>query len=195
MNQSAAGLRSSRPVPGRYGLIIGAAVTAGLLTGGVAAAFGSATVSSTAQVALPVTSLTQANSVAIAEGNPMMSGALNSRASCGTFRSNLQVTSPRPGVLLVNARAGTAVQAEEAANAAAERYIALSGSVGSPAGHIPAVLLKSATSASGMTRDMRLLVGVLLGMASGLLIGVIAPLANRRGLTLTPLSALPGSDT
>ena len=36
-----------------------------------------------------------------------------------------------------------------------------------------------------MTRDMRLLVGVLLGGASGLLIGVIAALANRRRLTLT----------
>jgi hypothetical protein len=185
MNQSAAGLRSSQQVPRRYGVIIGAAVTAGLLTGGVAAAFGSATVSSTALVALPVTSLTQADSVAIAQSYLVMVDALNSGMSFGTFRGDLQVTSPRAGVLSVSARAGTVTQAEATANAVAESYIGLSGSVGSPAGHIPAELLKPATSASGMTRDMRLLVGVLLGMASGLLIGVIAALANRRRLTLT----------
>ena len=190
MSQSAAELRSSQQVPRRYGILIGAAVAAGLLTGGVAATFGPATVSSTAQVGLPLTSLTPADSVALADSNLVMVNALNSGTSLGTLRAGVQVTSPTSGVLSVTARAGTAVQAEATANAVAESYIGYSDAFGSPAGHIPADMLKPATSASGMTRDMRLLVGVLLGAASGLLIGVIAALANRRRLTLTryPLS-------
>jgi hypothetical protein len=185
MSQSAAELRSSRQVPRRYGTLIGAALAAGLLTGGVAATFGPATVSSTAQVGLPLTSLTQADSVAIAESNIVMVNALNSGMSLGTVRSDVQVTGQTPGFLSVTARAGTAGQAEAMANAVAESYIGYSGSVGLPAGHIGAVMVHAATSASGMTRDMRLLVGVLLGAASGLLIGIIAALANRRRLTLT----------
>jgi len=185
MSQSAAELRSSQQVPRRYGILIGAAVAAGLLTGGVAASFGPATVSSTARVGLPLTSLTQADSVAIAESNLVMINALNTGASFGTVPGDVQVTSPTSGVLSVTARAGSVGQAEATANAVAESYIDLSGSVGSPAGHIPADMLQAATSASGMTRDARLLVGVLLGAASGLLIGVIAALANRRRLTLT----------
>jgi hypothetical protein len=185
MSQSAAELRSSQQVPRRYGILIGAAVAAGLLTGGVAATFGPATVSSTAQVGLPLTSLTQADSVALAESNLVMVNALNSGTSLGTLRAGVQVTSPTSGVLSVTARAGTAVQAEVTANAVAESYIGYSDAFGSPAGHIPADMLKPATSASGMTLDMRLLVGALLGAASGLMIGVIAALANRRRLTLT----------
>jgi hypothetical protein len=181
MNQ----LATDRQVPRRYGPLIGAAVAASLLAGVAAAAFGPATVSSTALVALPLTSLTTANSVAIAESNLVMINALNWGASFGTVPGDVQVTSPTSGVLSVTARAGTAAQAEATANAVAESFIGYSGSVGSPAGHIPAIMLKPATSASGMTREMRLLVGVLLGMASGLLIGVIAALADRRRLTLT----------
>jgi hypothetical protein len=192
MSQLAAELRSSRQVPRRYGILIGAAVTAGLLTGGVAASFGSAMVSSTAQVGLPLTSMTQADSVAFAESNIVMLNALNSGEWLGNARGDIQVTSPTSAMLSVTARAGSAGQAEAMANAVAESYISFSGAMGSPAGHIPAQMLQAATSASGMTRDMRLLVGVLLGGASGLLIGVIAALANRRRLTLTryPVSTI-----
>jgi hypothetical protein len=191
MSQSAAELRSSQQVPRRYGLLIGAAVAAGLLTGGVAASFGPAMVSSTAEVGLPLTSMTQADSVSFAESNIVMLNALNSGQWLGDARGDIQVTSPTPAILSVTARAGSAAQAEAMANGVAESYISFSGAMGAPAGHIPADMLQAATSASGMTRDMRLLVGVLLGAASGLLIGVIAALANRRRLTLTryPVSA------
>ncbi len=88
------------------------------------------------------------------------------------------------GHLSVSARAGTAAQAEATANVVAESYIDLAGSAGSPAGHMPAVILQPATSASGAAGLMRLLVGAMLGLAAGVLTGVIAALANRR-LTLT----------
>jgi hypothetical protein len=80
----------------------------------------------------------------------------------------------------VSARAGTAAQAEATANAVAESYIGYDRSAGSPAGHLPAVMLQPATTASGAAGLMRLLAGLMLGVASGVLTGIIAALANRR---------------
>jgi hypothetical protein len=187
MSQSALELRSSRQVFRRYGILVGAAVAASLLAGVVTAAFSPAMVTSTALVALPASTLTSAAAVAIADSDPVLAGALprlSPGTSFGTVRGQVQVTNPAPYVLSVSARAGTAAQAEATANAVAESYIGYAGSAGSPAGHIPAVMLQSAMTASGATQLMRLLAGVMLGLASGVLTGVIAALANRR-LTLT----------
>lgn len=183
MSQSALELRSSRQVRRRYGILIGAAVVASLLAGIVTAAFSSAMVTSTALVALPLSSLTTTASVAIAGSEPVLAGALpglSPGTSLGTVRGEVQVGSPMPAVLAVTARAGTAAQAEATANAVAESYIGYAGTAGSPAGHMPAVMLQPATSATGLTGATRLLLGVLLGLASGVLTGVIAAFASRR---------------
>jgi hypothetical protein len=187
MSQSAPELRSSRQTPRRYGFLVGAAVAASLLAGVVTAAFSPAMVTSTALVALPATTLTSAAAAPIADSYPVLAGALpglSPGTSLGTVRGEVRVTSPRADVLSVSARAGTAAQAEATANAVAESYIGYAGSDGLPAGHIPAVMLSPATSASGAAGLTRLLVGALLGLASGLLIGVIAALGYRR-LVLT----------
>lgn len=187
MSQTAPELRSSRQVLRRYGILVGAAVAASLLAGVVTAAFSPARVTSTALVALPLSTLTTSAAVAIADSDPVLAGALprlSPGTSLGTVRGELQVTGLTPYVLSVSARAGTAAQAEATANAVAESYIGYAGSAGSPAGHIPAVILQPAMSASGAAPLMRLLAGVMLGVASGVLTGVIAALANRR-LTLT----------
>jgi len=105
---------------------------------------------------------------------------LSPGTSLATVRGEVQVSSPRPDVLSVSARAGTAAQAEATANAVAESYIGYAGSAGNPAGHMPAVMLQPAMSGSGAAGLMRLLVGAMLGVASGVLIGVIAALAYRR---------------
>jgi hypothetical protein len=190
MSQLAPELRSSRQVLRRYGLLIAAAVVASLLAGVVTAAFSPAMVTSTALIALPLSSLTAPAAVSIADiadSDPVLAGALpglSPGTSLGTVRGEVQIRSLTPYVLSVSARAGTAAQAEATANAVAGSYIGYAGSAGSPAGHMPAVMLQSATSASGVTRVMRLLLGVMLGVASGMLIGVIAAFASRR-LTLT----------
>ena len=183
MSQSAPGRRSSRQVLRRYGIFIGATVVASLFAGIVTAAFSPAMVTSTALVALPVSSLTATAAVSIAESDPVLAGALpalSAGTSLGTVRGEVQASSLAPYVLSVSARAGTAAQAEATANAVAESYLGYAGSAGSPAGHMPAIMLQPATSASGVTRVMRLLAGVLLGVASGALIGVIAAFASRR---------------
>ena len=183
MSQSAPDLRSSRQIFRRHGILVGAAVVASLLAGVVTAAFSPAMVTSTALIALPATTLTPAAAVPIADSDAVLAGALpglSPGTSLATVRGEVQVKSLMPNVLSVSARAGTAAQAEATANAVAESYLGYAGSAGSPAGHMPAVMLQPATSASGVTRVMRLLAGVLLGVASGALIGVIAAFASRR---------------
>jgi hypothetical protein len=187
MSQSAQDLRSSRHGFRRYGIFVGAAVAASLLAGVTTAAFSSAMVTSTALVALPVTTLTSVGAVAIADSDPVLAGALpglSPGTSLATVQGEVQVTSLTPYVMSVSARAGSAAQAEATANAVAESYIGYAGSAGSPVGHMPAIILQPAASASGAAQLMRLLVGAMLGLASGVLIGVIAALTNRR-LTLT----------
>jgi len=186
MSQSAPKPRSSRQVFRRYWILVLAAVAAGLLSGILTAAFNPAMVTSTALVALPVTNLTTAAAVPIADSDPVLAGALprlSPGTSLATVHGEVQVTSLAQYVLSVSARAGTAAQAEATANAVAESYIGYAGSAGSPAGHVPAVMLQPATTASGAAGLMRLLAGVMLGVASGVLTGIIAALANRR-LTL-----------
>jgi hypothetical protein len=183
MSQSAQDLRSSRQIFRRYGILILAAVTASLLAGVVTAAFSPAMVTSTALVALPATTLTAAAAVPIATSDPVLAGALPSLSpgtSVATVRGEVQVSSPGPDVLSVTARAGTAAQAEATANAVAESYIGYAGSAGSPAGHMPAIMLQPAMSGSGAAGLMRLLVGAMLGLAAGVLTGVIAAVAYRR---------------
>src|SRR5580704_3090654 len=187
MSQSAPDPRSSRQVFRRYGILVGTAVAASLLAGVATAAFTPAMVTSTALVALPVSTLTAAGAVTIANSDPVLAGALprlNPGTSLATVHGEVQVRSLTPYVLSVSARAGTAAQAEATANAVAESYIGYAGSAGSPAGHVPAVMLQPAMSASGAAQLMRLLIGAMLGVASGVLTGVIAALAYRR-LTLT----------
>jgi hypothetical protein len=183
MSQSAPDLRSSRQIFRRYGILILAAVTASLLAGVVTAAFSPAMVTSTALVALPATTLTAAAAVPIATSDPVLAGALPSLSpgtSVATVRGEVQASNPGPDVLSVTARAGTAAQAEATANAVAESYIGYAGSAGSPAGHMPAIMLQPAMSGSGAAGLMRLLVGAMLGLAAGVLTGVIAAVAYRR---------------
>ena len=183
MSQSVPDLRSSRQTSRRSGILVGAAVAASLLAGVVTAAFSPAMVTSTALVALPATTLTSAAAVPIADSDAVLAGALpglSAGTSLATVRGEVQVTSPRVNVLSVTARAGSAAQAEATANAVAESYIGYAGSAGNPAGHIPALMLQPAMSGSGSAGLMRLLVGALLGVASGVLTGVIAALAYRR---------------
>jgi len=183
MSQSAPELRSSRQVFRRYGILIGAAVAASLIAGVVTAAFSPAMVTSTALVALPATTLTAAAAVPIATSDPVLAGALPSLSpgtSVATVRGEVRVSSPGPDVLSITARAGTTAQAEATANAVAESYISYAGSAGSPAGHMPAIMLQPAMSGSGAAGLMRLLVGAMLGLAAGVLTGVIAAVAYRR---------------
>jgi hypothetical protein len=184
MSQSAPDRRRSLRGGRRYAILIGVAVLAGLIAGPAAAAFSPATATSTALVVLQVSGGCHRSTAAIQDSaSPLASVVLSPSASGSP--GQVQVESVTPSLVSVSATAGTAAQAEAAANAAADNYIASVDPAGSPAGPATAMLLQPATSATGTAGPARLLDGVVLGLASGLLAGVAAALVGRRFSTLS----------
>ncbi|HEY6309892.1 MAG TPA: hypothetical protein VIY52_03680 [Streptosporangiaceae bacterium] len=170
----------------RYAILIGVAVLAGLIAGPAAAAFSPATATSTALVVLQVSGGCHRSTAAIQDSaSPVVSVVLSPSASGFISHGQVQLESVTPSLVSVSATAGTAAQAEAAANAAADNYIASVDPAGSPAGSATALLLQPATSATGTAGPARLLDGVVLGLASGLLAGVAAALVGRRFSTLS----------
>ena len=106
--------------------------------------------------------------------------------SLAELRHDIQVGSPTPDVISINATGKTAGDAEATANAVARSYVQYVGSASSPVGRVLAHVLESATSATGTAPLMRLLEGAMLGTVSGLLTAVIAAVVSRR-LTLDRL--------
>jgi hypothetical protein len=181
MSQSAPDRRRSLRGGRRYAILIGVAVLAGLIAGPAAAAFSPATVTSTALVVLPMSHGCHHSMGAIADSGSSLTKADLSPSVSG-FKSdgNVQVESLTPSVVSVSATAGTAAQAEAAANAEADNYIASVGSAGGKAGPAAAQLLQPATTATGTTGPAQLVDGAGLGLLSGLLAGVAAALLGRR---------------
>jgi capsular polysaccharide biosynthesis protein len=185
----------------RIGTAIGVVAVCGLLAGIAVAALHPPVLTSTALVLLPqsasntqpsgssgqstISSYT-ATQMVIADSNPVLTGALpdvRPAMSLDELRSVVQVTSVTSNVISVSARERLAADAEATANAVADSYIAYVNSPSSPTGHVSAVILQPATSATG-TRPLKLpLVTGLIGVPAGALIGIIVSLAfGRRDL-------------
>jgi hypothetical protein len=197
MRWQASDLRRSLRVIRRYGVVVGLAVAAGLLAGTATAAFSPLRVTSTAVVLLPRSIPGTANPAVIATSDPVLAGALpriGPAISLEALRSDVRVTSPTPDVLVVSASAGTAAQAEAAADAVAVSYIGYISSASSPVGRVRALMLASAASVTRTVLPLRLLVGAVLGAVSGLLAGVIAAFADGRMGAGMP-SGFRGSDS
>jgi hypothetical protein len=179
-----------RPLRGglRYAILIGVAVLAGLIAGPAAAALSPATVTSTALVAIQVSGGCHHSTAAIQDSGPLLTGAsLKEAVANVTSPGQVRVENVTPSLVSLSATAGTAAQAEAAANAAADNYIDSADSAADPvdsaadpAGQAAAQLLQPATSATGTAGLTRLLDGAGLGLLSGLLAGVAAALLGRR---------------
>jgi capsular polysaccharide biosynthesis protein len=195
MSGPASDLRRSFRVIQRYGILVGITAAVSLLAGAATAAVSPVMVTSTALVVLPQAGQNAAAATdngpdpftvtqeVIAGGNPVLSGALpdvRPAMSLTDLRHDIQIRSLTPYVISINAQGETAGDAEATANAVARSYIRYVGSASSPAGRVPANLLQPATSATGTAPLMRLLAGAMLGMVSGVLIGVIAVVVSRR---------------
>jgi hypothetical protein len=181
MRQLAQDLGRSPWIIRRHAALVGIAIAVGLLAGGAFAAFSPVRVTSTALVMLPQPDA--ATAVVVARSDPVLAGALlreSPAASLDALRGEVQVKTLRPDVLAVSASARTAAQAEAAANAVADSYIASIRSGGSSAVRVQEQLLEPATTASGLTLPAQVLVGLALGLASGVLTGLVAALAGRR---------------
>jgi hypothetical protein len=177
------------------------AAAVGLVAGAAAATFSPVMVTSTALVVLPPAGQNAAAAAqgepdpftatqeAIAGSNQVLSGALPDVRPATTLaglRRDIQIASPTPYIIAVNAKGTTARDAEATANAVAISYIRYTGSAASPAGRVPAGLLELAARATGTAPLMRLLDGAMLGTVSGVLTGVIAAVVGRRRILDRP---------
>jgi hypothetical protein len=100
--------------------------------------------------------------------------------SLAALRNLIQVRSLTSNLLSISAQGKTAAQAEGAANAVANSYVAYVRSSKSPAGTVRAHLLEPATNASGTSLRRRMVVTGGLGLLAGLLIGITAALVISR---------------
>lgn len=167
---------------GRCMTLVGTMAAVGLLAGTVFAALNSPAF--TSRALLQVAPTCPAGAIC---GGPAFMPAKVQAGSLKAAPGGVQVKPVTGTVLSVTAVAGTAAQAEAAADAAARSYIAY---LGQPAS---AQMLQPATSATGTASPKRLFIGALLGAAFGALLGVIAALAGSR-TTIDPPPAPQGLD-
>ena len=202
MSKPASDLRRYVRAIRRYGVLVGITAAVGLLAGAAAAAFSPVVVTSTALVVLPPAGPSAAAAArgepdpftatqeVIAGSDQVLSGALpdvRPVTPLAELRRDIQIASPAPYIISVNATGKAARNAEATANAVARSYIQYAGAASSPAGRVPARMLEPATSATGTALLTRLLDGAMLGTMAGALTGLIAAATITR-LTLDRLS-------
>jgi capsular polysaccharide biosynthesis protein len=199
MNESASQLQRSRRVTWRYGILVGIMAAVGLLAGVATAAIVPGMVMSTALVVLPPTAQGAAAAAAavafggpdgftatqevIAGSNVVLAGALpelRPAPSLTGLRHDIQIGSPTPYIISINATGQSAGDAEATANAVASSYVQYVRTTSNPGLRVSATLLQPAASATMTPWLMRLLAGAMLGAVSGLLAGVVAAVVSRR---------------
>jgi capsular polysaccharide biosynthesis protein len=188
MNDQARGLRGAARAVWRHKRIVGAAAVLGLLGGVVFTLLNPPMFASKALVLLPppvkgIAGQPARNigtQVVIAGSDPVLAGAMrgvNPPVSLKTLSDSVLVSSLSPDVVAISARGTTPTQAEEAANAVANSYIAYIRSPGNP----NALVLERATNATGTPLAMRLAVNGGIAALLGALAGAIVALAISRG--------------
>jgi hypothetical protein len=173
---------------GRYRALIGILAALGLLAGAAFAAVNPPVFTSQALVLFTPS----CPAGAICGGPQFVSDDIGPRV-LQPIPGGVQVKSLAGNVLSVSATAGTAAQAEAAANAAAHSYLVYFDALIYSSGQTSVPVLHPATAATGTTALMRLRADALLGAVSGALLGVIAALAGSGG-TIDPPAAPPGFD-
>jgi capsular polysaccharide biosynthesis protein len=184
MSEQALDLRRSVRIVRRHKILVGVFVLLGLLAGVGYAVLKPPMVSSSALVGLPPSTHDTATQVVIAGSNPVLAAALHNihpAMPLLTLRNLVQVKSLTPNILSISAQGKTAAQAEGAANAVANSYVAYVTNSKSAAGTVQAHLLESATGTTHESFVIRLFLLGGLGALVGLLIGAIVALAINRG--------------
>jgi hypothetical protein len=190
MSQQASDVPRFVQILGRYRALIGIMAALGLLAGAVFAALNPPVFISQARVLFPSTC--PAGAIC---GQPVF---MPDRQAYIGFRllqslpSGVRVEPVMPDVLLVSATAGTAAQAEAAADAAARSYLVYADELSYLSGQTWRIL-GPASEATGTAPLIRLRDDVLLGVVFGALLGVIMALAGSRATIDTP-TAPPGCD-
>jgi len=175
-------LRRSLEIVRRHLAVIWSAAALGLIAGGAYVGLSRPVHVSTALVVLPSMRSASAE-VVVASSYPVLRSSLSRihpAESVQGLRSRIQVTKMTTDVISITAEGGTDPEAEGAANAVADSYVAYIGSANSPVGRIPAQVLVAATTAHAPSVLLRSVAPQLAGLMLGTAIGVIGVLAIGR---------------
>lgn len=184
MSEQALDLRRSLHIVRRHIVAVGTAALLGLIAGAGYAIVRPPMLTSTALVVVAPTTKDVPTQVVIADSEPVLAGALRQIHSALTWqslRNQVQVRTTTSDIISISARAKTAAQAEDIANAVAASYIGYV-SPARAAKEVQAQVrpLQSATTATGTKPLVQLAITALIGAVAGALIGAIGALAVSR---------------
>jgi capsular polysaccharide biosynthesis protein len=196
MSQQVMDLRGSVQIVRRHKRLVAGVVALGIVGGAAYAVLKPPVVTSTALVALPAspqsaepaataggTDPFTATQEVIAGSYQVLLDALpNVRPamSVDQLRNDIHIGSPAPDIISISANGKNAAGAEATANAVANSYVGYVGAPKSPVGHVSALPIEPATSASGPEPIVRVAIFGLVGALAGALIGVIVAFAIGR---------------
>jgi capsular polysaccharide biosynthesis protein len=187
MNQQPLNLRRSAEIVRRYKVLVGIMVVLGALCGVGYSVLTPPTLSTQALVIIPAPKPNIATQQTIAGSTPVLSAALaklGSPMSLPTFLTKISVSTVTPNVLSISANDKSAGLAEEEANDVAASYISYIGGSNSPIGQVTARVFVPATTATGKSALLQLLLygggGVLAGALIGFLVAVRRSRSDRR---------------
>jgi capsular polysaccharide biosynthesis protein len=183
MSQRSLNARQVVQIVRRHRILVGAVAVAGLLIGVAISVLYPPLVTGTSLVVLPGKAQQTATQVVIVDSEPVLSRALpaiHPSMSLQKLKDRLHVQSLAVGVISVSVSAGSAGQANSAANAVADSYIAYVQNPLSPVGHISAELLQPAVATPGMKPLVQDAIDGGLGLLAGLVAGTAAAVVIRR---------------
>jgi capsular polysaccharide biosynthesis protein len=185
MSRQTLDLRRSLQILRRRLIAVGIGAVLGLLAGAGYTTFDLPMHEGDAFVVLPASTneATTQLQVTIATSNAVLAGALRSldpAMSLQSLRSSVRASNLTTNLILISAQGETAAQAEDAANAVANSYVAYIGLRHAPSGQTSAQVVRYATSATNGSLLLRLLVNAFIGALLGALIGALVVLAIGR---------------
>jgi capsular polysaccharide biosynthesis protein len=186
MNDQALDLRRALRIVWRHKIIVGIVAALGLCLGAGYAMTHKPMLSSSALVVLAPSTRDVPTQVVIAGSNPVLARALPEIKPAMTLvalQNVIDVSHPTPNIISIGAQASTAATAEATANAVASSYVhyVTSNHGAGQAVLAQARVLQPATSATGRSLPVALLMTGGLGLVAGALIGAIGVLAVNRG--------------
>ena len=197
MSQQSLNARQVVQIVRRRKILVGAVTLVGLVAGIAISVLSPPLVSSQALVVLPQGAPPVATEAVIAASVPVLSRALPEIAppmSLQTLQNRLSAQGVTSIVISVTAEGKSSAQAESAANAVANSYIAYVGVPDSPGGQLKVHLLESATTTTGMKPATQDALYAGLGVLAGLVVGIVmAVIVGRRGHRLLQLDDFANS--
>lgn len=184
MNQQPLGLRGCIQAVRRHRVIVGAFLLLGLLAGGGYSVTNPPLLKSSALVVLPQSVRSVATQVVIAQSDPVLGRSLAEVGPTLTLQDlqkRVEIKTLTSNILSITAQGTTAEQAERIANSVAASYIAYVGSADGPTGRVQARFLERATSATGTSVVIHVVLLAGMGALAGGLVGAIIAVAISRG--------------